>query len=291
VAIGGSGCGDDDTPGSDGGPTCVGHACPNAVIDLPEGAEVRLELIDWKDGPLEVRTHAWFASAQEPASRPWPRLPSEWGEVAPNVCVDMTSGTIWPSGNPESRTYVDVGASIKLVGGGKELVLARGMDVEDDTERNVHDIGYITEINPADVLTDTEYVVEIPGAGSIEAVTLDPGIYMPEIFVTSFPDMDETVYMPRGKDFPIIWDAPDNVDEFQFAFVAFLDLIDPTVFCIGPNNGQMVIPKDMLDVMTPGGLVKVGVLSHRAAEILDDRRADLVGINCKLTNYVVTSGF
>src|SRR5262245_56683207 len=56
---------------------CMGHTCMTAPIYLPEGGEVRLELVYQADGPAEVRSHAFLISAQVPDLRPFTRPPSE----------------------------------------------------------------------------------------------------------------------------------------------------------------------------------------------------------------------
>jgi hypothetical protein len=101
--------------------------------------------------------------------------------------------------------------------------------------------------------------------------------------------MDETVFVPVGEDFPLIWEAPENVDEYQFAFVSFGDQVDPMIYCIGPNSGSMEIPAELIDTLPAGGQILHGVFSHRV-EPINDRRLDFLGINCRLSQFVITRG-
>ena len=280
---------DNDGPGGDGDGdgACLGHACGDAPINLSEGGEVRLEYVYQKDAEVEIRSSAWFAREQTPESRPWPRPPADWNEAGPVMCSDMTGNTIWPSGDPETRVYADVGEWVRYSGGGHEYELPRLMDAQDDALNNVHDIGYITQLMPADVPVDTEYSVELAGSSEVEATTYENALYLPPDYEVTFPNMKETVLVPTGEDFPLIWDAPENVDEYEFAFVSFGDQVDPMIYCIGPNSGSMEIPSELIDTLPAGGQILHGVFSHRV-ETINDRRLDFLGINCQLSEFIIT---
>ncbi|MDQ3366439.1 MAG: hypothetical protein M3680_13520 [Myxococcota bacterium] len=279
------GCGDDPIE-------CVGHDCSGAAINLPEGGEIRLELIGQKDSPAELRVGGWFATEQTPATRPMPRPPADWRKAGSGLCADMRSNEIWPTGDPMSRTYADAGATLVMAGAtGTPLTLNKAEDVEDELN-NYHKIAYLASIDPRAVTVNTEYEVQLAGGADIAAQSLETKLYLPENFETSFPDMDATVVIPHDQDFPFIWAAPPNVDAYSFAFAAFTDQIDPIVFCIGPNDGSMVVPKEMIDLLPPGGTVQLGVLNHRVEPMKingGDRRIDLVAINCKQSSYSIST--
>lgn len=280
-----AGCGDGGDGGDDG-EEC-GHACPEAPINLPEGGEIRLELVHVDDGPQEVRTHAWLASEQTPATRPFPRDPANWKvQDGTDLCLDVRDMTKFPNGVPESRTYLDAGELVKFVGGGEELELHRAENVQDYANDAYHDIVYLADIDPNRVTAGTEYDFVIPGGGDVEAATYEGAIKIPEDYGVSFPDMSERVEIQRGSEYRFVWDSTSD-DPYDFAFVAFNDLIGPVYFCIGPQTSYMTIPQEVIDDLPPGGTISQGLVHHRAIAV-EGRRYDFVGINCKNSNYLIS---
>jgi hypothetical protein len=275
-------------------PGFCGHACrPNDPINLPEGGEVRLEIVRDKDGEgFEIRTHAYFVSDQTPDARPWNRDPKFWqttvevsDENPMGVCADVSSKTLFPNGLPESRTYADVGETVTLTTDGAEEVLARFEPFDDNVFNNVHDIGYYKDIDPDEVPLDVEWDVEL-GDGTL--VTEDEKLYMPPKYEMDFPNLKETVLINRNEDFPLTWtdDAPDD-DPFLYGFTAFGDALGVRIFCIGPNTGVMVVPSEVFPAIPPAGWMQHGLLSHRVVGI-DGRRVDLFGVSCDEGAYSLT---
>ena len=265
--------------------------------DGTRGGEIRLELIYTKDGAIgtgrkgnfEVRNHAWFASEQTPGSRPFTRPPAQWYESV-NVCTDVRDKTMFPNGLPTSRTYLDVGANVTLTSGSAEIVMTKESDLQDQTYDNTYELGYWTEVPPDDLVVDAEYQVELAGSDDIANMTFEAGLYVPADFDLSFPNLSQHVEIPPAEDFPFIWtdDAPDE-DPFLFAFVGFADSLGANYFCIGPNNGGMLIPQEVLDDLPATGVVQFGLLSHRAVQLGDqEKRVDLLGLNCAESQYTIT---
>jgi hypothetical protein len=269
--------GDDDDGGDDDGDVCVGHGCADAPILLPEGGEVRFEYINKNDDAPELRTSAWFASDQTPAARPWPRDPAVWSEYSLNTCAYVGDRDKFPNGIPESRTYRDMGDQITLTGGDVEFVLPRRENGQDDAVDVFHDILYIDDLDPADAVPDTTYAVNTPDAEIGQ-------VYLPADYEMEFPDMNSYVQIPAGESFPFIWESTESTDPFQFSFVAFGDPFGPLFICIGPDLGVMEIPASVIDELPQSGYVQHGIFNHRV-EALDERRLDLIGISCHLTDY------
>jgi len=270
-----------DDGGGDDVPTCTGHGDCETAIDLPEGGEIRLELVDQQDRFVEVRTHAWFASDQVPALRPFTRPSADWDvQDGANMCVRTTSASFFPGGPPESRTYIDAGSSVTLSpgGDGPDLVLAKAENVQDWSHHNFHDILYISDINADDIERNAEY--DFVGAGRSEANALR----VPGDYELSFPDMTEQVEIPSGTDFPFYWEPPGKVRQFDYALVSFADAYGPTHVCIGPPSGVMTIPAATISDLNPAGKVDHCLLNHRVIEV-DGRRWDFIGANCKEANY------
>lgn len=292
--------GDDDGP--DAQKRCYGHgACPQGVedpINLPEGGEVRLELIRRQDGlGYVVRTHAWFASAQDPDSREFFRDPETWNANLDNPCRDMTSKTIFPNGLPNSRTYADGGASVTLATDSDSFVLERVENLEDYAFDNVFDIGYYADIDPGALTYDAEYAVDVAGGADLPAFTLDdPKLYLPSDYTIDTPDFTEEVVIAPGKELPVLWtdDAPSD-DPYLYGFVSFADALGARYFCVGPKHGVMKIPPEVTADLPPTGFIQHGILSHRAVAIedpdspLDGRRIDLIGISCQESRFSLKS--
>jgi MYXO-CTERM domain-containing protein len=275
--------GDDD---DDGDGACTGHACVQAPINLPEGGEVRLELVAIDDGPLEVRTHAWFASEQSPGSRKWPRPPADWSvQDGPTVCGDLRDGDTWPVGDPESRTYRDAGDSVEFSTSDGVIALNREENVQDWANDNYHDILYVADVPAVDIAPGTEYDFTVAGSDDFPAQTFERAIRMPETDNVTFPNMDDQVLIPRNEDFVFEWDSSSD-DPFDFAFVMVSDFIGPVSFCIGPQSGFMTIPKEVIAGLPQSGLLLHALVNHRVQEV-DGRRVDFIGVNCVLGDYIV----
>jgi hypothetical protein len=286
VAAAATGCDDGDSPPPG---ECIGHTCPDATIDLPEGGEVRLELVYIENRAPEIRTYAWFASAQDPETRPWPRHPSEWGiQDGANLCTDLRTGVFFPSSPAPTRTYMDGGTSVEFVGpttitlDKKEATRDLVFDIE-------HDIIYMGEPDPALVVPGGTYDFEIAGGSDLEAQLVEGAIHVPADTRLTFPDTTEHILFPRGQDFRFLWDS-DSTDPFDFAFVAFSDLYGPIGFCIGPQSGYMTIPESFIAQMPQAGIILHGLVNHNAVERSDGRKFDFLGINCRQNSYVVDSG-
>ena len=156
-------------------PTLCGHGCDqDDPINLPEGGEVRLELIKGQSGlGFEVRTTAWFASDQEPAAREFIRSPATWNTTLDNPCTDMRNLNYFPNGIPASRSYVDAGETVSMdsVAGDSSVVLDRYEDLENYTFFTTYDVGYQSDPDPDDVRYGSEYDVSLSGSDELPAMS------------------------------------------------------------------------------------------------------------------------
>jgi hypothetical protein len=286
LVVGLVGCGDDGTtPG-----VCVGHTCPDPTIDMPEGGEVRLELVYWENRAPELRMHAWFAGSQNPQTRPWPRHPRDWGiQDGPDLCTDLRTGIYFPSGIPTARTYLDAGDNVAFVGSGNDVVLDKKTNTRDLVFDVPHDIVYMGDPNPAVVTPGTTYDFRIAGGPGLPAQTVTDAIHLPDDTTVTFPDMSNHLVFPRNKDFRFFWDTK-STDPYDFAFIAFADLYGAVGFCIGPQSGYMTIPQAFIKAMPQSGVIQHGLVNHKAIERADGRKFDFLGINCRQTTYVLDNG-
>ena len=270
-------CGDNDTNIVDGNQECIGHECPGAPIRLPEGGEVRLELVFFNDGPQEVHAGAWFASAQMPEQR---TFPEGFPIVGTEFCTDMTSGEFFPSGSPVSRTYTDVGESVVLASQERTIDLSKFDDLDDPAFIDVkHDIGYADEFLNVDDISFGEYSVDI-GEESLNEI-----LEMPENYQITSHEFTGPIPL-QSENLLLEWTAPeaDAADFRKWSFVAFGDLEKVNTICFGPNNGRMLVPSETVRSVPASGFLQHGVLSHTVAD-RESRRVDLIGINCQATSY------
>ncbi len=273
--------GDEEAP-----PDVCAHACANAPINLPEGGEVRLELVAIDDGPVEVRTHAWFATDQSPEARRWPRPPADWSiQDGPTLCGDLRDGQTFPAGSPDARSYVDVGDSVTFSSEGRSIRLDKAMNVQDWAADTYHDILYVADVPAPEVVPGAEYEVSVAGSDQYPARTFDLPVRVPEDYDVTFPDMTNQVPLSLNEDLVFQWSSSSD-DPYDFAFVLVADFIGPIYFCIGPQTGHMTIPKEVVASLPPSGQLLHGVQNHRV-EVVDDRRVDLIGVNCVNGDYFI----
>jgi hypothetical protein len=269
----------------DGNPFC-GHGCTDASIDpinLDEGGELRLEVIRADEGlTSEVRTHAWFASDQDPGTRPFFRDPVTWNTTMPNPCTEMRNKMMFPNGVPRSRTYLDAGEKVTMSGGGS-IELQRQMPFEDFIFTNTHEIGYYADVDPADITYGTEYTVQWSGSASLPAGMFEgPNgkLYLPGDYSVDVPSFDDEIVIRPDEELAIAWtDNEPRDDAYLYAFVTFRDALGLNYMCVGPNTGVMTIPKEVMNDLPDGGFIQHGLLSHRPVD-LQGRRFDLFGISC-----------
>ena len=266
-----------EVPALDGG--------SDSRMDLEEGGEIRLQLVSIDDGPVEVRTHAWFASAQEPGARPLARPPENWNtQDGPDLCRNLR-----PMSKVSSRTYVDAGATVHFTGTSDELQLSRQADVQDFATEEFHDIVYLADIDATDVIPG-DFDFTVSGGPGMPQKTFTSALRLPGSYKISFPDMTDIVSIPKKGDFPFIWSGPSDRKGSDYAFVTFSDFIGPVYYCIGPQSGQMTIPSRVVEDLPLSGQLVHGVLSYRVVDY-KGRRLDFIGINSHSTRYFIEPRF
>ena len=267
---------------------CIGHACPEeSGLDLPEGGQVRLELVHQSDWGPEVRTSAWFAGDQTPDARPFTRPPEHWHvQDGDDLCRDLREDDFFPGGDVERRAYLDAGAAVQFVADGAEIALPRVENGQDDATWQWHDILYRDHIPAANVAAGADYDVAIAGGEDLDETTYEGALRVPGDFQLAFPNMDGLVIMPAGRDFRFLAEERPEPHDFDYTFVGFADPYGPIGLCIGPPSEHITVPADFLEVMPTGGVVQVGVLNHRVEE-RDGRRIDFIGVNSHEARYLI----
>ncbi len=271
---------------------CIGHACPEeSGIDLPEGGVVRLELVHRGDWAPEVRTSAWFAENQTPDARPFTRPPEHWHvQDGDDLCRDLRDGDFFPGGDVEDRAYLDAGEAVQFVTEGTEIILPRVENGQDDATWQWHDVLYRDHIPAVDVAAGADYDVAISGGEDLSEMTYEGALRLPGDFQLAFPNPDDVVIMPAGRDFRILAEDRPEPDAFDYTFVSFADKFGPIGLCIGPPSRNITIPADFLEVMPPGGEVQYGFLNHQVEE-RDGRRIDFIGVNSREARYLIDNEY
>ena len=271
---------------------CIGHACPEeSGIDLPEGGVVRLELVHQAGWAPEARTSAWFAGDQAPAARPFTRPPEDWHvQDGDDLCRDLREDDFFPAGDVEHRTYLDVGEAVQFVTEGTDIRLPRVADGQDDATWQWHEVLYRDHIPAADVVAGADYDVAIAGGEDLPAATYEGALRVPGDFQLTFPNTDDVVIMPAGRDFRFLAEDRPEPHDFDYAFVNFSDKFGPVGLCIGPPSQHITVPADFLEVMPPGGEVQYGFLNHRVKEH-NGRRIDFIGVNSHEARYLIDNEY
>ena len=267
---------------------CIGHACPGETdIDLPEGGVVRLELVHQGDWAPEVRTSAWFAGDQTPDTRPFTRPPEHWHiQDGEDLCRDLREDDFFPGGDVERRTYLDAGEAVQFVTESTEISLPRVKEGQDDATWQWHDILYRDHIPAAHVAAGADYDVAIAGGEDLSETTYEGALHLPEDFQLAFPNMDDVVIMPAGRDFRFLTEDRPDPHAFDYTFVSFADKFGAIGLCIGPPSQHITVPAEFLEAMPPGGMVQFGFFNHQVEE-LDGRRIDFIGVNSREARYLI----
>jgi hypothetical protein len=306
--------------GEDGEPIC--DHCPEGPFKLPEGGEIRLELIQYLEedgtvGEILAGQGFWFKD-QTPELRP---LNGEkTGPYAGTICSDFTSRDRFDNGYTEenqaiadTRTYLDVGEAVTVTSQatGNQLTLTRTLNGTDPSSSLQHDIIYL--FDDASALERNVYydIDELPGTEEYPGWDFQAGetvsgtewtkkgheVFIPPDFAMSSPSEEDFfagITLSDSEDFVLSWgndqsvpsDTPENI-----GFVAFYKE-DGSIasYCLqddGATSGTMTVPKAVIAAQDPAGGILFGKFTHIAWNqgINAKARFDLLGVNCKFTSY------
>jgi hypothetical protein len=308
-------CGGDDT-----GDECL-H-CPTGAFQLPEGGEIRLELIQYpeEDGTVGeiLAGQSFFFRDQTPELRPLDG--EQGGAYAGTICYDFTSRDRFDNGYTEegqaivdTRTYIDVGSAVTVTSKatGNKLSLAKTLNGTDPSSSLQHDIIYLfddasaLERNVYYDVDELEGTAEYPGWDLRNGETVlgtdwknkGRNVFIPPDFGMTSPseaDFFAGIALSDSEDFVLAWgndqsvpgDTPENI-----GFVAFYKE-DGSIasYCFqadGATSGNMTVPKEVIAVQDAAGGILFGKFTHIAWNqgINNKGRFDLLGVNCKFTGY------
>lgn len=320
-----TGCGDDETPAVDAGvdaapgvdaTPCTGHGCPsgqNPWALTAEGGEVRLEYYQLPEGANKLAAHAFFWKDQTPAIRPL------LGATIANHlnfegCHDYETGEYFNGGVSteaqailDTRTYIDAGAFMQLVNEDDAtdvIELAKQPAGTADQSQNLqHDILYLadTTLNPT---YNAGYKIAFDGFGldmtdgtaiQMNWMSNDPTVYLPPNFTMTNPaeaDYFAGVELTRGQDFTPTWENAEPANANGPATLSFMGFVGLTgkveAYCIKTSNtGELTIPYEVYDVVPDTGYLLMGTFTHTAWKDEQDAKIDVLGVNCKLSQYTL----
>ena len=289
-----------------------GGGQPGAM--LAEGGEVRHENVRILGMPVQT----WLMVYQYTAPSTVPTAPfADATNAAMNGngmfgnCVDERSGSpTWPFHPITGATYLSL-ASVKISGPGfatptaVPLTADAANRVGNSTFRK-YDLtygggtpgappaGFNGTLTAAQSQPDSDYMIDI-GQGPLT-------YHMPAAFTAPLGIGGAAVVkIPAGKDLEYSWTAPANDmgangtthnthTYFNFTFFADPTAANPPQFiCFPDKDGHQLVPKAVIDLLPPAGLIVNADLSHymaaQTAASGEKRRFDLVTIYCNISMY------
>lgn len=291
-----SGCGDDvnTTPIDASNP--IRDAAPDSSPDAVsqeflnhEGGEVRVEWVEKSNGTTtttEIIAYSFFLSSQTPEKIPYPG----------DGCTQLkgyTNTTNATTAVNDTRTYMDVGATVKLVGAGREITLSKAVDKPDKRALPM-DIGYFGGV--AGAHTGAIASSQFLRGGTYDVVTASMGTLPVPL---KLPGQWETIggnlnfapnavnTIPANTDVSWQYAFPDE-DRTNTGILLFsgnnLAGVREVWFCVHALNGRVDIPAAMMATFPPTGTVQAATISHQKID-WNGRVVDLLGVTCKQTPY------
>ena len=273
-------CGDDSSPGGDGGQCGTSHnPCDGGTgvqYTSNAGGQVLFEYINFDDAlaqqlmlPPGVKTMTrnidFFMDSMDPQTLTIPPQGS---------CDNQWLTGDFPSGQGDNIQEIDVGG-VNIIGknaAGDDVTLAipkahpAGADPQTDPAYpdsypydNLglkHNIFWQVLIPDADAqqMPGSYYDVELTGSDTFDAVTYPQALYLPKKFNLMSPDFNvqPPPNLVAGQDADLGWEvvpndaAPDDAEIQQVIF-----MVDPNTFtavyvCPLKNNGHYTIPGDVI---------------------------------------------
>lgn len=304
-----AGCGDDGGNNNSclggGGHGGVEPTCGPWAYDVPEGGEFRIELQKFGgDGAITAATHGYFYKDQVPARRVL-EGPELMASAYPG-CTDVRAGVYFDNGSPaaavalaDSRTYLDMGASVSIRSVEQSFVLTKQMAMMDLSSYLTHDILYVPDsADGTDNLTNHAYDVRWTGGElgememteptSVTGVPVKSQLFVPPHMTNISPSFAAPLQIPATGDWTLTYDIaalPADAPPL-LSFIVFYntDTAGVDFQCVGDSTGTVTVPRAMLDQVQPTGYVYFGTFTH-VGHLQQARRIDNVGVTCTYNEY------
>jgi hypothetical protein len=306
--------------------------------ELPEGGGFRVEFMEIGapnaraigqdpegDRILFDDTELIFYKDQTPARRKWPPDIIDLGREIPDGTVCYKTDEVlayWVSNVPEqqgvldTRTYLDVGASVKLSGpSGFEMDLMGNDGGISPLQLLVHGRIYLPpqdqlvpdtaipdggwyEVVPEDLPSD---LPEFAPTNGIAMWTGEPrerfGAYRPKYWTLDYPE--ETGYMMYGAAYnsneDFVWrmnrpEQPEGAGPITKSLGAIkiteTGIVIDTICFNAEPHGTLTVPKEIIQEFPQGGIVSLNFFNASVYE-WDGRQFDATGFTCK-ANFFCT---
>lgn len=275
--------------------------------DLPEGGEIRHENVRMLGMPVQTWVHVYqYTGGGASAPMPSPEGNGEFGN-----CVDERGRPpTWPLTPIDGATYLDL-PKVELRGPGINgaLTIAKtdppNMVGNSTFRQHAFTYGGGAPGSPPSGFNGTLTAAQSTPGGEY---TLDIGkgepmsYFMPAEYEAPLGiGKQMMVTIPAGQDLTLTWTPPPNdfgasgkehtkKTHFNATFFADPTAASPPLFlCPTSEDGQIVIPKAVIDALPPSGLIVNFNLTHwmeaREAAPGEQRRFDLVAIFCNISLY------
>ncbi len=260
---------------------CVGLNCPNG-FQWPYGGELRLWYIQLPDGSELQRLIGFFISAQTPDILP----DTEIGYCAVNRESDPGYGF------GENIQYIDVGASLTMDLGDRQVVMPRvdpGAEPTIDFADRPHEgVIYQREISNPTGPAFFNNTHPVTTADEMDfSSDLSPGIYMPPAIEVIQP-LGVPITLHSGHDLVIEWENVEepSPDYATVAAMVFIPDAGPSYQCLVLNNGKMTVPAETIDILgADTGVMVIGTAANAGVLRPDGRWQSMFGMNCHLTPF------
>jgi hypothetical protein len=293
-----TGCGDDTegTPdgggGGDGGERCGPHSRTEGCIQktildtYPEGGELRVEYIN--TGRARVARASLYRIADQP--NPRFELPTEGQCNRIKMEATMGPNVIWPWAQSEGRSYMDLGSNVTVSTGTVTMTLSKTGTTTKDFLGRTHNTWYRFINTGAMPATPWYNHIKFNSRMTANLGGKEVEIFMPQEFTTPTYQPGQMVQLSKSQDWAVQWTTPQNDFDGEFFFI--IVFVQPggagfTHICNGDNEGHFVVPKSTIAEIPEMGNVILGTITHEVVDLGDQRRFDLLGMNCYNNPYVV----
>jgi hypothetical protein len=281
---------------------------------LAEGGEIRHENVRFLGAPVQTWIMVYQYNGPSVMQNAPFATPADGGKGTFGNCVDERTSATWPVTPITGATYLNL-PQVKLTGpgitGSLDIVKTDPPNTVGNSTFRTYGFtygggapggppsgvpsGFNGTLTAAESQPDSDYTIDI-GQGPLT-------YHMPAAYTAPLGiGGADTVKIPAGKDLEYTWTPPPQdmgpdghthttKTHFNFTFFADPTAANPPQFICFPDvDGHQVVPKAVIDLLPPAGLIVNADLGHymaaqKAGASGEMRRFDLVSIYCNISTY------